>query len=145
MTITSYDGASISGQWTPHGYTAGWSMMGVYDEFLFDYDDTTVQKLVELEGNFSSIVGWETSLAGGKGGVAISGAGEWFVGNATSSHVMLQKMSEYLGKELTGDACNEKYREVWREANNGNDTSDTAKFNFLKLYCSLSMVLFFLL
>ena len=84
-------GGSVSGKWSPEGYTAAWSKSGVYEEFLFDYDDTTVHKFMELEGSFASIIGWETSLGGGTNGVGISGAGEWFTGNATD-HPLLQSM-----------------------------------------------------
>ena len=123
-------GASISGKWSPHGYTAAWSKSGVYEEYLFDFDDTTVHKFVDLEGSFASILGWETSLAGGTNGAAVSGVGEWFTGNATDNP-RLQAMSMALGKELTGEACNERYREVWTEANKRSDsTSGAVKISF---------------
>ena len=142
--VTDFDeqieqGGSVSGAWTPEGYTAAWSKSGVYEEYLIDYDDTTVHKFMELEGSFASIIGWETSLAGRTNGVSISGAGEWFTGNATDNP-HLQAMAMVLGNELTGEACNEKYREVWTEANKDSDTSDAEKISFASVGLVLSLI-----
>ncbi|KAL7524744.1 hypothetical protein ACHAWF_001065 [Thalassiosira exigua] len=112
-------GSDVSGTWSPHGYTAAWNPgSGVYEEFLIDYDDSTVWKFIESEGNTASILGWETSLAGDNSGLAISGAGQWLVGNnATTNSTRLDLMAKDLGKDLTGEACLEKYAEVWESAN----------------------------
>ena len=83
-----------------HGYTASWNdEESVYDETVVDFDDTSI---FHFKG--SSFNGYETSPADGKGGVVISGVGEW---TWDVSHPLLQEMAANLGKNLTSTSCAE--------------------------------------
>lgn len=109
-------GATFNGQYMTHGYSASWSdETGYYDEYIVDYDDTSVE---HIKG--TSVTIYETSPAGGRGGFTASGEGEWaFVGD---DHPMLQMLADALGVDrdgLTPELCAEKYAEVWTAATNG--------------------------
>ena len=108
------NGATGTGKYMSHGYTASWSTESnnYYDEYMVDFDDTTVW---HWKGN--AFNGYETSPPGGKGGVVIAGDGEW---TFDTSHPLLQEIANEMGIEkLTADSCNDKYAEVWA-ANNDN-------------------------
>ncbi|KAL7547565.1 hypothetical protein ACHAWF_010858 [Thalassiosira exigua] len=106
-------GASTAGKFQSHGYTASWSEeSSYYDEYIVDFDDTTV---FHIKG--SSFNGYETSQAGGKGGVVIAGAGEWiFDVNHTLLHVMAQDMDLNV-TDLSPDICAKQYAETWNKNN----------------------------
>ena len=101
------NGATGTGKFMSNGYTASWSSESTYyDEYMVDFDDTTVW---HWKGN--SFNGYETSPAGGKGGVVIAGDGEW---TFDTSHPLLKEIANEMGvDELTAESCNEKYAEVW--------------------------------
>jgi hypothetical protein len=121
-------GASIVGQWNPHGYSAAWSAeTNAYEEFIVDYDDRTVMKLTEY-----SYLGYEFSLPGGTGGFVTSGDAVWAF-DATGDPT-LGAMQEALGKNLTGENCEAKYEEVWKasmESGGGGGTKAMASFAWI--------------
>ncbi|KAL7544257.1 hypothetical protein ACHAWF_007639 [Thalassiosira exigua] len=122
-------GASVTGAYMTHGYTASWSEeSGYYDEYIVDFDDTTVMHVKGSSFNF-----YETSPAGGKGGVVAVGAGEWIF---DVEHPLLYEMAKEMGLEdstlLTPDVCAEKYAEAWTENNKPpSESKSTIKENDL--------------
>lgn len=106
-------GATLNkAQFHTHGYSASWAdETGYYDEYIIDYDDTSVE---HIKG--SSVTVYESSPAGGRGGFTASGAGEWAFD--AGDHPMIQMMQDALGVEsLTPELCAEKYAEAWTAAN----------------------------
>ena len=103
-------GATGVHRWGTHGYTGSWSdEAGYYDEYIVDFDDTTV---MHIKGK--SFNGYETSPAGGRGGFTMVGEGEW---TFDTSHPLLQDIAAEIGTDLTAESCAEKYAETWT-ANN---------------------------
>ena len=109
------NGATGTGMWMSRGYTASWSdEAGYYDEYVADFDDSSV---FHIKG--SSVNGYETSPAGGRGGMVMAGEGEW---TFDTNHPMLLDMAAMGldGAELSYEVCAEKYAAVWTEKNQPN-------------------------
>ena len=112
-TLKNEKGAGATqGKFSTHGYTASWSKVAdYYDEYMVDFDDTTVW---HWKGN--SFNGYETSPPGGKGGCVFAGEGLW---TFDTDHPIIQEMANELGVELTAKSCKDTYAETWYTNNNG--------------------------
>jgi len=122
-------GGEMKGTWETGGFTTAWENDSDAG-YMVAYGDLRIATLIEIRRGeynqnttsswFSNVVYLEPSTPKDTSGMIASAVVEWTLDAADPR---LVEMAKDLGKELTGETCEEKYAEVWNSVKNSSTTS----------------------